>query len=88
MNFNLFLVFLIYGLLGWFSTTGIKSQLIRLYDVFVIGPILIYIGFMQTNKLHAHYLYFFGITTMTYNFKNYLTYKRNMQTLKKLRAER
>jgi hypothetical protein len=62
-------------LLGFISTTGFKSQWIRLVDIFVIGPIMIYLGnqgyTLTNNKLYLA-LIFFGATTITYNLKNYI----------------
>ncbi len=62
-------------LLGFISTTGFKSQWIRLVDIFVIGPIMIYLGnqgyTLTHNKLYLA-LIFFGATTITYNLKNYI----------------
>jgi len=52
-------IVIIVGLyLGHISTTGSKTQTIRLLDIFVIGPLMI----------------FFGATTITYNLKNYLAH--------------
>ena len=46
-SFWLVLVFVIViGLvLGYITTTGTKSQWIRLIDIFVIGPMMIYLGY-------------------------------------------
>jgi hypothetical protein len=55
-----------------------KSQLIRIIDVTVIGPTLIYSGTIKSNlpKFIRFSLVFFGACTIYYNAKNYyLTYK-------------
>jgi hypothetical protein len=59
--------------MGYISTLGIKSQMIRLLDIFLIGPLMIYFG--QKSKplsVFSMLLVFFGATTITYNLKNYL----------------
>ena len=64
--------------LGFISTSGIKSQWIRLVDVFIIGPLMIYLGnkaYILTNNVLYLILIFFGATTITYNLKNYLHQK-------------
>lgn len=83
-----FLLFIIYAIIGWISTEGAKSQLVRLYDVLLLGPILIYLGFLQKNNIHSHILYFIGLTTITYNLKNYLEYRSNYMKLKQIRNDK
>lgn len=59
--------------LGHTSTTGTKTQTIRLLDVFLIGPLMIYIGIkIKQISFFSTLLVFFGATTITYNLKNYL----------------
>jgi hypothetical protein len=57
-----------------------KSQNIRLLDVFLIGPIMIYAG---THKQLAPWVRFsllvFGAATIYYNAKNYMVNNRNEQ---------
>ena len=51
--------------MGFISTTGTKTQLIRLVDVIIIGPLMIYlgyIGYLQTNQFIYLILLFFGGT--------------------------
>jgi hypothetical protein len=65
--------------LGYFSTSGTKSQWIRLVDVFIIGPLMIYLGangYKISNNLLYLVLMFFGGTTITYNLRNYLVIAR------------
>ena len=62
--------------LGYISTTGSKTQTIRLLDVFVIGPLMIYFGYKsKPASFFSMLLIFFGATTITYNLKNYLFQK-------------
>jgi hypothetical protein len=51
----------------------VKSQPIRLLDIFVIGPLMVVGGVMlwKRNKLVAAPLAFFGVTTVGYNVVNY-----------------
>ena len=59
--------------LGHTSTTSTKTQTIRLLDVFLIGPLMIYIGIkIKQISFFSTLLVFFGATTITYNLKNYL----------------
>ncbi len=82
------LIILVGLVLGYISTTGTKSQWIRLIDIFVIGPLMIWLGYNTytatlttqkqttfsgyTHLFAACLLIFFGATTMTYNLRNYL----------------
>jgi intracellular septation protein A len=60
-------------LLGWVTTTGVKSQWIRILDVLVIGGLGIWASAQIKGPLIAKILLaFFGATTITYNLRNYL----------------
>lgn len=63
--------------LGYLSTSGTKTQNIRILDIIVIGPLMIYFGhsYKPTN-IFSLLLIFFGATTVTYNLKNYF-YTKN-----------
>ena len=68
------IIFLIifFILIGWFSTTGIKSQIVRLGDIFLYGPFLIWIS-TQIEPLWAKIiLILIGSTTISYNARNYI----------------
>ncbi len=61
--------------LGYLTTTGTKSQWIRLIDIFIIGPLMIWLGWcawLEGYGLWALAVVFFGSTTITYNLRNYL----------------
>ena len=70
-------------LLGWVSTSGVKPQWVRLVDVFVYGPLLIYAGYLlwnvsgELNKWIAGALVIIGASTITYNLRNYLHESRS-----------
>lgn len=61
--------------IGWISTSGLKSQFVRLIDIFFIGPILIYLGItnFKNNNVFKNILLAIGATTISYNLKNYLS---------------
>lgn len=60
--------------LGYLTTTGTKSQWIRLIDIFILGPLMIWVGWQQwlDTGLAGLAIVFFGATTITYNLRNYL----------------
>ena len=67
------IIIIISGLIGIYSTTGVKSQFVRLIDVFVYGPFFIWLGFARSkNYIEKTALFFVGATTLTYNLKNYI----------------
>jgi predicted permease len=93
-SFNIIYVILIIILgfiLGYKTTKGVKSQNIRLLDIYVIGPLMIYIGIKYYilsisnksifDKVFSLILIFFGSTTITYNYKNYI-YEKQKNSIK------
>ena len=72
-----FIVVMVGLYLGNISTSGTKTQTIRIVDVVLIGPLMIYLGYHAHARatmpsLFSILLMFFGATTITYNLKNYL----------------
>lgn len=59
---------------GCMATSGVKSQNMRLVDVFFLGPLMIYAGSLtkELGGLARWLLIFFGASTITYNGKNWL----------------
>ena len=55
-----------------------KSQAVRLYDVFLLAPFLLYVGYKAKgiSKIERYGIYFIGISTIIYNGRNYLKNKR------------
>ena len=52
----------------------VKAQPVRLLDVFVIGPVMIWGGYAldgRGNHLVGAVLALFGLTTIVYNARNY-----------------
>ena len=83
LNHKLWLLIIFSLVMGYITTTGTKSQVIRLIDIFIIGPLMIYLGYTSylantsvlgysSAKLLYLGLIFFGGTTITYNARNYL----------------
>lgn len=54
-----------------------KSQIIRLADIFFIGPLIIYGGFKSGKEWLKWALILIGIATILYNGNNYLKNKVN-----------
>jgi len=60
-----------------------KSQNIRLIDVFVLAPIMIYAGTFKTLPMWIRVsLIGMGVATAVYNGKNFLENKSNLQKQK------
>ena len=72
----LILLSIVFAILGWYLSNGdSKTQYVRLIDVFVYGPYLTYLAFQNAyrfNIVEKIFLVFLGITTITYNGRNYL----------------
>ena len=71
------LLLIVFLYAGWILATGSqKTQWVRLVDVFVYGPYLIYLSvhddylFSYNEKI---FLLFFGASTVTYNARNFIT---------------
>ena len=54
-----------------------KSQVVRLYDVFLLAPFLMYIGYKGKgiSNLERNAIYLIGVGTLVYNARNYLKNK-------------
>lgn len=71
-------IIIISALIGWYSTVGVKTQLVLLIDIFVYGPFFIWLGFIRAQRDWERVLLFFvGATTLTYNLRNYLVIAKN-----------
>ena len=63
--------------LGWVFATGTgKTQWVRLIDILLYGPYLIYLSQQsetyRISKGEKLFLLFLGATTITYNLRNFL----------------
>lgn len=73
MNWYLFIgLVIVFLVIGWFSTSGVKSQWIRLGDVFIFGPILLCAAFYVEPLWLKISLVSLGASTMAYNARNWL----------------
>lgn len=74
-NINIILLIIIFGIIGWILSKGVKSQFVRLFDIVIYGPILLYIGIKYFSKKLPILIFmlFLGATTISYNLKNYLS---------------
>lgn len=70
------ILIIIFGIIGWFLATGFcKTQYVRIFDVLLYGPYLLYLAFKKTytfTLLEKIFLLFFGATTISYNLRNFL----------------
>ena len=67
------ILIIVFAMYGWWMARGVKTQWVRLVDVFVYGPFLLYLAFRETEvSFKQLFLLFLGATTITYNARNYL----------------
>jgi hypothetical protein len=68
---------IVFAAFGWYSANQVnKTQLVRLVDIFVYGPYLAFLAFNKDYTLGFYdklFILFLGITTITYNGRNYLS---------------
>lgn len=59
--------------MAWIDAQG-KTQGIRLADVFLIGPLMMWGGaeLAERHPVRGHVLALFGLATIGYNARNYL----------------
>ena len=66
----------VFSIIGWFMSNGhSKTQYVRLVDIFIYGPYLTYLAFQKEyifSIFEKIFILFLGVTTITYNGKNYL----------------
>jgi len=68
---------------GWVTSTGVKSQAVRLIDVYALGPLMIYAAISPAAPPMARAaLAFTGASTMTYNARNYLRLRQYPEAIK------
>ena len=48
-----------------------KSQEVRLFDVFVLAPFLVWVGFKQKNQVFKFGLIGAGVATAVYNYQHH-----------------
>ena len=80
VDFKLYIPILIviFAVIGWVAATGLgKEQYVRILDILIYGPYFVYLAMKDTytfSLLEKLLLLLFGITTMTYNLRNFLHY--------------
>lgn len=69
----IYLLLIVLGLIiGWLSTTGMKSQFVRILDIILFGPILIFAATQVKDWWLKVILILMGASTMSYNLRNFL----------------
>lgn len=72
------ILILLFGTLGWRLASGVgKTQWVRLVDIFLYGPYLLFLAFHATytfTEAETVFLMMLGATTITYNLRNFLGY--------------
>jgi hypothetical protein len=67
---------IVFAIFGWYSANQEnKTQFVRLFDIFLYGPYLVFLVFRNNYTLGFYdklFILFLGITTITYNGRNYL----------------
>ena len=80
IDFKLYtpILILIFAVIGWVAATGLgKGQYVRILDILIYGPYLVYLAMKDTytfSLLDKFFLLLFGVTTVTYNLRNFLHY--------------
>lgn len=83
MNTDVFLAVLAGAITGWVTSTGVKSQAVRLVDVYALGPLMIYAATSRDPTAFARQaLAFMGASTVTYNARNYLRLRQFPEAIK------
>jgi hypothetical protein len=77
MDGVLFLILVIlFSFIGWFSATGFgKGQYVRIIDILLYGPYLVYLSMKNTHVFalwEKIFLLFLGTTTISYNLRNFI----------------
>jgi len=70
------ILIILFAVIGWVLATGLgKGQYVRIIDILIYGPYLIYLAMKDTYTFSFYekvFLLMFGVTTITYNLKNAL----------------
>lgn len=76
----------VFLIVGWLSTEGVKSQWVRVIDVAILGPACIAIGWylMRTAKSNVWnvagiFLVAYGAATISYNARNFMAEQRALK---------
>ena len=67
---------ILFAITGWILATGLgKGQYVRIIDILIYGPYLVYLAMKDTYTFSLYekvFLLMFGVTTISYNLKNFL----------------
>jgi hypothetical protein len=67
---------ILFLVIGWLLATGLdKGQYVRLLDILLYGPYLVYLAMKDTytfSMAEKMLLLFLGTTTVSYNLRNFL----------------
>jgi hypothetical protein len=78
----------LFAFLGWYSAPGSgKAQYVRLLDVLLYGPFLLYLSYRAPgpytfSEAEKIFLLFLGVTTITYNLRNYVEIEKEKNKVK------
>ena len=76
LPYTFILLSICFAIIGYYLSNGhSKTQYVRIIDIFIYGPYLTYLAFQKEyvfTMIEKIFLLFLGITTITYNGKNYL----------------
>jgi len=73
---------------GWTTSTGVKSQVVRLIDVYALGPLMIYAAASRDpTTLARQALAFTGASTITYNARNYMRLRQFPEMVKMFESQ-
>lgn len=70
------ILIVVFFVIGWIVSNGFgKGQYVRIIDVLLYGPYLLYLAMKQTYTFSIAekiFLLFLGATTISYNLRNFL----------------
>ena len=74
---NFLLLTIIFSIIGFTATGENNTQFVRILDVLIYGPVLLYVAYKGLKKesvpdIMYYLVIFMGATTITYNGKRYI----------------
>ncbi len=88
MNTNVMLAVIAGAITGWTTSTGVKSQAVRLIDVWALGPLMVYAATIRNPEDFVRQaLAFTGASTVTYNARNYMRLRDFPEVVKMFEAQ-
>lgn len=75
-TYAIIVAIVLFAALGWILANGVqKTQYVRVVDVLLYGPYLVYLSTKNSyvfTAIEKLVLLFMGVTTISYNFRNFL----------------